>query len=90
NNGVVSHIGYEGGGYGNYIVINHNNGYYTLYAHLSRSFVSVGQIVSSGHVIATMGSTGASTGPHLHFELWVGKPHGGGYKISPWEVLSLR
>ncbi|MDD2181068.1 MAG: M23 family metallopeptidase [Bacilli bacterium] len=87
NNGVVSYIGYEAGGYGNYIIINHNNGYYSLYAHLSRSLVSVGQIVPSGHLIAYMGSTGASTGPHLHFELWVGKPHGGGYKTNPWSVL---
>lgn len=87
NNGVVEKIGYEAGGYGNYIVVNHNNGYYTVYAHLSRVLVSVGQVVSSGHLIAYMGSTGASTGPHLHFEVWVGKPHGGGYKINPWNVL---
>lgn len=90
NNGVVTHIGYEAGGYGNYIIVNHNNGYYTLYAHLSRSLVKVGQVVPSGYLIGYMGSTGASTGPHLHFELWVGKPHGGGYKIRPWEVLSYR
>jgi len=90
NNGVVTKIGYEAGGYGNYIVVNHNNGYYTLYAHLSRALVSVGQVVPSGYLIAYMGSTGASTGPHLHFELWVGKPHGGGYKTRPMDVLSYR
>ncbi len=90
NNGVVSKIGYEGGGYGNYIIVNHNNGYYSLYAHLSRSLVTVGQVVPSGHLIAQMGSTGASTGPHLHFELWVGKPHAGGYRANPWGVLASR
>ncbi len=90
NNGVVYKIGYDAGGYGNYVVINHNNGYYTLYAHLSRSLVSIGQTVASGSVIALMGSTGASTGPHLHFELWVGPPHAGGYKTNPWSVLPSR
>ena len=86
NNGVVTKISYEAGGYGNYVVVNHNNGYYTLYAHLSRVLVSVDQVISSGQLIAKMGSTGASTGPHLHYELWVGEPHKGGYKINPRSV----
>lgn len=88
NNGVVEKISYEKGGYGNYVIINHNNGYYTVYAHLSKATVTVGQVVGSGQLIGYMGSTGASTGPHLHFEVWVGKPHAGGYKIRPSEVLS--
>ena len=90
NNGTVVNANYSSTGYGNHIIIDHNNGYYTLYAHLSRFHVSTGQVVSSGQTIAAMGSTGASTGPHLHFEVWVGKPYAGGYRINPWEVLSSR
>lgn len=86
NNGRVIKIGYDSG-YGNYIIVNHNNGYYTLYAHLSRALVKVNQVVASGSLIAYMGSTGISTGPHLHFEVWIGEPHRGGYKINPWNVL---
>ena len=55
--------------YGNYILIAHYNGLYTLYAHLSSRSVSAGDTVSQGQVIGTVGSTGNSTGPHLHFEV---------------------
>lgn len=58
-----------GRSYGNYVVIDHGNGYTTLYAHNSRNCVSVGQSVSRGQVIAKVGSTGNSTGPHIHFEI---------------------
>ncbi len=57
------------GGYGNYVVIKHNNGAQTLYAHLDKVGVSYGESVSQGSQIGTMGNTGKSTGPHLHFEV---------------------
>ncbi len=57
------------GGYGNYVVITHDNGTQTLYAHMRRSIVSVGQSVSSGQIIGYVGMTGLTTGPHVHFEV---------------------
>lgn len=57
------------GGYGNYLVIQHDNGTQTLYGHATRLLVSAGQQVAQGQTIATVGSTGLSTGPHLHFEV---------------------
>ena len=56
---------------GNYIVVSHGNGMSTLYQHCSAIYASVGQKVSQGDAIAAVGSTGYSTGPHLHFEVWV-------------------
>lgn len=66
---VVSREGGWNGGYGNYIVISHNNGTQTLYSHLSSNIVSPGWHVAQGQVIGYIGSTGKSTGCHLHFEV---------------------
>lgn len=60
---------YWNGGYGGYVVINHDNGTQTLYAHMSRNVAISGQHVSQGQVIGYVGNTGKSTGPHLHFEV---------------------
>jgi murein DD-endopeptidase MepM/ murein hydrolase activator NlpD len=66
---IISRTGGWNGGYGNYIVIKHDNGTQTLYAHNSQNNVSVGDIVEQGDVIGLMGSSGKSTGTHLHFEI---------------------
>ncbi len=67
--GTVIHSGDLGDGYGNYVIIDHGNGYQTLYGHCSSLAVSSGQYVSKGETIGYVGSTGNSTGPHLHFEI---------------------
>ncbi len=77
NNGIVVASTYKYDN-GEYIVINHNNGYYTMYAHLAERYVSVGQEVSMGDTIGAMGQTGAATGVHLHFSLWLGYPYSSG------------
>jgi murein DD-endopeptidase MepM/ murein hydrolase activator NlpD len=66
--GVVTEAGWKGG-YGNMIEVDHGNGLKTRYGHLSKIEVEVGEALSRGQVIAYVGSTGRSTGPHLHYEL---------------------
>jgi len=82
DNGVIVFSGWATGGYGYTIIIDHGNGYQTLYAHLSNTNVLCGQSVHKGNVIGYAGSTGNSTGSHLHFEI----RYQGGF-INPWYVL---
>lgn len=82
DSGVVVYAGPVGGGYGNMVMIDHGNGYQTLYAHLSGWSVRCGASVYQGQVVGQAGSTGRSTGPHLHFEV----RYLGGF-VNPWYVL---
>ena len=83
DSGVVIYAGAISGGYGNLVAIDHQNGYLTLYAHLSGFNVACGQSVTQGQVIGFCGSTGNSTGAHLHFEV----RQNGGF-VNPWYVLN--
>jgi murein DD-endopeptidase MepM/ murein hydrolase activator NlpD len=82
DSGVIVFAGWASGGYGNTVAIDHGNGYQTLYAHLNSVSVRCGQSVSQGQHIGFGGSTGNSTGPHLHFEV----RYQGGF-VNPWYVL---
>jgi murein DD-endopeptidase MepM/ murein hydrolase activator NlpD len=82
--GIVRITQYDGGGYGNYILIRHSNGLETLYGHLSATQVKVGQLVKAGEVIGLGGNTGRSTGPHLHYEVrYQGNP------LNPLEMYDF-
>ena len=81
--GTVVQAGDAGNGYGNYVMINHGNGYVTLYGHMSSVAVYNGQYVNQGDVIGYVGSTGWATGPHCHYEVW-----SGGSRIDPEQFYS--
>ena len=80
--GTVEYAQFNSGGYGNLVIISHGNGVQTYYAHCSKLFVSEGQTVSAGDVIAAVGSTGNSTGNHLHFEIRID-----GVQINPQKYV---
>lgn len=82
--GTVVTAGWNGGGYGNYVIIDHGNGYKTLYGHMLNNsiLVKAGDKVKQGQKIGTMGSTGRSTGTHLHFEIKTGNGN-----IDPLRML---
>ena len=82
DSGVVVFAGWSTTGYGNMVMIDHGTGYLTLYGHLSSVSTSCGASVYQGNYIGALGSTGNSTGPHLHFEV----RYMGGF-INPWYVL---
>ncbi len=83
DNGVVVYAGWNNWGYGNVVVIDHDGGWQTLYAHMSALNVGCGQSVMQGDVIGYFGSTGNSSGPHLHFEM-LSESYG---KVNPWNFL---
>jgi murein DD-endopeptidase MepM/ murein hydrolase activator NlpD len=84
--GVVVYAGWNNWGYGNVIVVDHGSGWQSLYAHLNSLNVQCGSPVQQGEVIAAMGTTGNSTGPHLHFELIKGDSKS--YtRVNPWSFL---
>ena len=80
--GKVVYSGYNSGGYGKLVIIEHNDGAQTYYAHCSSLYVNVGDYVSQGERIAGVGSTGDSTGNHLHFEIRIG-----GNPVNPSKYL---
>ncbi len=84
--GVVTYAGWTDDGYGNVVELHHENGAVTLYAHANKVYVSQGQIVNKGQAIAEVGTTGRSTGPHLHFEV---QPDGK-TAVDPMDYLQLR
>ena len=81
SSGTVIFAGVKGG-YGNTIMVDHGGGMVTLYAHQSKFAVSAGQSVKRGQTIGYVGSTGVSTGPHLHFEVRIG-----GNPVNPAKYL---
>lgn len=80
--GVVVYAGRNNFGYGNMVMIDHGTGFQTLYAHLDQIYVSCGQSVGQGDPIGAIGSTGKSSGAHLHFEIRTTT-----YFVNPWDYL---
>ena len=91
--GVVLYIKWNPTGYGNYIVIKHKNGYFTLYGHLNKVTVSLKDKIDNGQTIGLSGNTGGSTGPHLHLEIIHSKTLAGIYskanKMDPESIPDL-
>jgi murein DD-endopeptidase MepM/ murein hydrolase activator NlpD len=81
--GTVIFAGWRNNGGGWQVWISNGNGIYTTYNHMSALTVGTGQVVSAGHQVGRLGMTGHATGPHLHFEVWVGAIWDGGYRANP-------
>jgi hypothetical protein len=84
DSGVVVYAGWSDSGYGNLLVIDHGNGWQTAYAHLVSVAVGCGTSVTRGEVVAGLGTTGNSSGPHLHFEMY-SSIYG---KVNPYQYVS--
>ncbi len=82
--GVVVYSGWNNFGYGNVVVIDHGNGWQTLYAHMNSISVGCGQSVAQGTYLGELGTTGRSSGPHLHFEMMFN-----GARVNPHEYLAI-
>jgi murein DD-endopeptidase MepM/ murein hydrolase activator NlpD len=82
DSGRVMYAGWDASGYGNTVLIDHGNGYKTRYAHMSQVMVISGQNIGRGQAIGKMGSTGHSTGPHTHFEIYLN-----GVRVNPLNYL---
>ncbi len=83
-NGTVKRSEYNNHGLGNYIIVNHGNGYETTFAHLSKRLVRRGERITKGQIIGLVGNTGRSTGSHLHYEVrYLGKP------VNPMKYIRL-
>jgi murein DD-endopeptidase MepM/ murein hydrolase activator NlpD len=83
--GQVVTVDFDQGGFGNYVIIRHKHGFYTRYGHMQRTSVKTGQRVQQGETIGTIGSTGYSTGPHLHYEVHIGSDI-----VDPYKFLNIR
>lgn len=84
-NGKIIEKGYEPNGFGNYVLIRHKYGFFTKYAHMDKVYVREGENVSQGQVIGTMGNTGLSTAPHLHYEVRIGSQ-----VVDPERYLNIK
>ncbi len=82
DSGSIVYAGWDNTGYGNMVMIDHGNGFRTRYGHLSQIFVISGQTVARGAALGKMGNTGHSTGPHLHFEIYLN-----GTRVNPLNYL---
>lgn len=80
--GKVTEVGYDENGYGNYVVVDHGDGYTSLYGHLQKATVKQGDTISAGQQVGVIGSTGNSSGPHLHLRV-----HKNGQSIDPRTVI---
>jgi murein DD-endopeptidase MepM/ murein hydrolase activator NlpD len=86
--GVVTYAGWRDNGGGYQVWISHGNNIYTTYNHMSAVMVAVGQQVAKGQQVGRVGATGVATGPHCHFEVWIGPIWAGGTRVNPLNYLS--